>query len=169
LDRADTIRQNSEAGRDFHSPGSHLYSTNKLALSVTCFSITKVASVTHLLIASEGRKNSVNIPLNPHPLRNSHDHGNCNKGCRRAQANAKAVRAIIEPDLSSCIQSPARGRSRALQAGGAGRGRPSVARRCIDPVSLQNWKRKPTVGSIEDLCRKPFARPFDTCDHMMPA
>lgn len=56
-----------------------------------------------------------------------------------------------------------------LQAGGAGRGRRSVARRCIDPVSLQNWKRKPTVGSIEDLCRKPFARPFETCDHMMPA
>jgi hypothetical protein len=33
----------------------------------------------------------------------------------------------------------------------------------------QNWKRKPTVGSIDDRCTKPLARPFDTCDHMMPA
>src|ERR1700730_16904553 len=43
--------------------------------------------------------------------------------------------------------------------------------RCVvlTQFRVQNWKRKPTVGSIEDLCRKPFARPFDTCDHMMPA
>src|SRR5713226_304595 len=58
-----------------------MYSPNKLALSVTFFSITKVASVISLLVGSEGRMNSVNIPLNPHPLRNSHDQGNCKESC----------------------------------------------------------------------------------------
>jgi hypothetical protein len=53
------------------------------------------------------------------------------------------------------------------------RGRPNRSapqvRSIASNQSIQNWKRMPTVGSIEDLCRKPFARPFDTCDHMMPA
>jgi hypothetical protein len=55
-----------------------------------------------------------------------------------------------------------------------GRGAPAGisfpnASRNARSIPLQNWKRMPTVGSIEYLCRKPFARPFDTCDHMMPA
>jgi len=33
----------------------------------------------------------------------------------------------------------------------------------------QNWKRKPTVGSMVDLLRKPLARPFETCEYMAPA
>jgi hypothetical protein len=44
----------------------------------------------------------------------------------------------------------------------------SVGWCCPESALLQNWKRRPTVGSIEDLCRKPLARPFDTCDHMIP-
>jgi hypothetical protein len=42
-------------------------STNKLAFSVTFFSITKVVSVMRLVVSSEGRKNSVSIPLKPQP------------------------------------------------------------------------------------------------------
>jgi hypothetical protein len=41
------------------------------------FSIAKVASVMRLVVTSEGRKNSVSIPLTPQPSFSSHDHGNC--------------------------------------------------------------------------------------------
>jgi hypothetical protein len=41
------------------------------------FSITKVVSVMRLVVSSAGRKNSVSIPLRPHPSCNSHDQGIC--------------------------------------------------------------------------------------------
>src|ERR1700688_2004270 len=95
---------------------------------------------------------------------------------RGAQANAIADRARIEPDLSSRIQSPASARSRDSGLTCASTTRlnqqePTAAGPELRSVVLtqsQNWKRRPTVGSIEDLCRKPLARPFDTCDHMIP-
>jgi hypothetical protein len=36
-------------------------------------------------------------------------------------------------------------------------------------ILLQNERRKPTVGSMVEVLRKPLERPFDTLENMAPA